>query len=1172
MHKNIKVSVVVPIYNVEEYLEECLDSLVNQTLKEIEIIMIDDGSTDSSYKIAKRYADKYENFYGITKINGGLGQARNYGVKYAKGEYIAFVDSDDYLTKDAYKKLYEIAKESNSDVVIGNVKRFNSRAQYDSVLHTKVFKEDIISTHITKNPELIYDTTAWNKIFKMEFWKENELEFPEGILYEDIPVTIPAHFLSKSTSVLTDVIYYWRERDGITKSITQERTDITNFTDRLFGLKVVDKFMEERDLPEECKYYKYFKWLDLDFKLYINKLDQVDEDYKKIFIKTVNEYLQTIPKKIFDDLRAIDRMKYHCIEKEDLETLIQIIKYEKNDMKYLKVTYKDGKYHGEFPFPNLPQELFEMTREFNLAKPFRKVEKVRYKNESLIISGYCYIPRLDYSDGEKIKLTAKLRNKNTGNEMAVNIKIRKAKGLTQKSGVRIDDLKFNNRLYNYDWCGYEIDVNLSEKEIFDLGQGKYNIIINLKMPGIDRDMILGGPLPGSVSRPKPYIYSYNKFIVSYNKAWDFSLDIIEQQAGISKFYSKNDELCFEGWIREIKNFRKFLIVNWDDNIKKEYDIVITDKVKIDNTIKEKFKDVKAFTFKISKSILSEWNNGEWFLNYYKNGKRDVLIGNKIRGKRFIINNSLVSLDISLSGAVIVKKSDLNCYMKSLENNNSNIKMKVILNDKFSSQNSDIDSKLVFTSDKHGKRIEVSPLSCKEINGNIEYEFVVNTMDSDGDNIFISDNWSISLIYNNSGKIFQRKLQVLSNRKFDLITTGTHKYKFNVNDRGQLALKVLLQWSEIDKGPRRREAIERYLYPLFKLLPMKRKTIIFESYWGDKYNCNPRALYEYIDENYKNYKCIWSVTDESIKVNGKAKKIRIGSLKYYYYMATSKYFVNNVNFQDFHKKRRGSVELQTMHGTPLKTLGLDVPNEFKTEEGKEKFIKRCNRWDYLTVSSDKVADIAGSCFKYNKETLKCGYPRVDRLFKINNKDEKLKVKEELNIPKGKKVILYAPTWRVKDKFDLKLDIEKMKKKLGDEYVLLLRLHPFSVKGFNKNILNDFLFDVTGYNDIEKLYIISDVVITDYSSVMFDFAVLNKPMIFFTYDLDTYKNNLRGFYFDFKQEAPGPLVYNSDQVINSIVKINKTTDKYKDKMKKFKKKYSQYEKGNSCEQIFKSVFKG
>jgi CDP-glycerol glycerophosphotransferase len=152
----------------------------------------------------------------------------------------------------------------------------------------------------------------------------------------------------------------------------------------------------------------------------------------------------------------------------------------------------------------------------------------------------------------------------------------------------------------------------------------------------------------------------------------------------------------------------------------------------------------------------------------------------------------------------------------------------------------------------------------------------------------------------------------------------------------------------------------------------------------------------------------------------------------------------------------------------------------------------------------------------------------------------------------------------------LDLEKMKKILGEDYIFLIRLHPFSIKGLNRELLNDFVIDVSGYESIEKLYVISDALITDYSSVMFDYGVLKKPMIFFAYDLNNYKDNLRGFNLDFENEAPGPIVSTSDEIINEILKLDTIKSRYSDKINSFNRKYCQYENGNSCKNIFEKVF--
>lgn len=153
----------------------------------------------------------------------------------------------------------------------------------------------------------------------------------------------------------------------------------------------------------------------------------------------------------------------------------------------------------------------------------------------------------------------------------------------------------------------------------------------------------------------------------------------------------------------------------------------------------------------------------------------------------------------------------------------------------------------------------------------------------------------------------------------------------------------------------------------------------------------------------------------------------------------------------------------------------------------------------------------------------------------------------------------------------LDINKLHKELSDEYILLIRLHHFSVLDSSIEIDNKFVFNVSSYKSAEDLYIISDLLITDYSSVMFDYALLNKPMLFFTYDLEEYRDNLRGMYFDIDKEAPGPLLYTNNEIIATIKDIDNHMDKYKDKIDIFRQKYLTFECENSCKKIVKEVLK-
>jgi CDP-glycerol glycerophosphotransferase len=381
---------------------------------------------------------------------------------------------------------------------------------------------------------------------------------------------------------------------------------------------------------------------------------------------------------------------------------------------------------------------------------------------------------------------------------------------------------------------------------------------------------------------------------------------------------------------------------------------------------------------------------------------------------------------------------------------------------------------------------------------------------------------------------------------------------------------LQKWLEDENTANKRKNIVYEKYPEYMKEPINRKRIVFASMWGKKYSCNPQHLYEYIDKNYPDYECIWIFEDQYRPIRGNGKRVRIGSKEYYYYMATAKYFVNNVNFSDEYIKRKGQIELQTMHGTPLKTLGLDVVEDFPTEYYREKYLKKTARWNYLISQGEFVKNKAYSMFHFKKKVLKTGYPRTDFLFNVTPEEIK-KIKKKLGLPLNKKIILYTPTWRKKNRFDMEMDIQKMKEALSDEYILLIRIHHLCGTNYDFEVDNKFSFDLTSYNTIEDLYLIADLLITDYSSVMFDYALLNRPMIFYTYDFDDYSENLRGLYVDFQKEAPGPIVYDTDTIIENIKNIDKHYETYKDRIEAFISKYLTYENGESCKKVVKAFLK-
>lgn len=206
---SVSVSVIVPVYNVEKYLDECLSSLVNQTLSELEIIVVNDGTKDNSQSIIDHYVKQYPNkVVSLIKENGGLGDARNYGIPYAKGEYIGFVDSDDIVHLEMYEKMFNKAKLEDSDLVLCDLEYFYETSS------EKMVKEGLVQIeNIDVNKTVFLSPLfAWNKLYRKSLFIESGLKYPVGLWYEDIPVTVPFFTLAKKISYVHETLIYYRQR------------------------------------------------------------------------------------------------------------------------------------------------------------------------------------------------------------------------------------------------------------------------------------------------------------------------------------------------------------------------------------------------------------------------------------------------------------------------------------------------------------------------------------------------------------------------------------------------------------------------------------------------------------------------------------------------------------------------------------------------------------------------------------------------------------------------------------------------------------------------------------------------------------------------------------------------------------------------------------------------
>lgn len=340
-------------------------------------------------------------------------------------------------------------------------------------------------------------------------------------------------------------------------------------------------------------------------------------------------------------------------------------------------------------------------------------------------------------------------------------------------------------------------------------------------------------------------------------------------------------------------------------------------------------------------------------------------------------------------------------------------------------------------------------------------------------------------------------------------------------------------------------------------------VMFISLMGSRYNDSPRAMYEYMlaHDEYKHFKCVWAFEDPSKYPD--VPSIRIDTPKYFTMLLKAGYWVSNTNIQrGLSFKKKSTHWIYTCHGTAIKLCGNDCPGRKDFDYSKVDTICVQSKFDEMVMKRG---------FKAREESfLECGRPCSDELFHASDAD-RIRVRAKLNIPEGKKVILYAPTWRdsadggVSYVIKPPIDFKMWERELGNDYIVLFRAHHITTKILNVEF-NDFVRDVSDYSEVNDLMIASDVLISDYSAILTDYAILNRPILCFAYDYDDYLKE-RGTYFRLDDELPNKSCRTERELIERIQALD--YEKESNNTEKFRKKFIEFG-GNATEQAVRALF--
>jgi CDP-glycerol glycerophosphotransferase len=354
-------------------------------------------------------------------------------------------------------------------------------------------------------------------------------------------------------------------------------------------------------------------------------------------------------------------------------------------------------------------------------------------------------------------------------------------------------------------------------------------------------------------------------------------------------------------------------------------------------------------------------------------------------------------------------------------------------------------------------------------------------------------------------------------------------------------------------------------------PIDPDLAVFAAYWYRGYSCNPRAIYERAQELVPGMRGVWVVKPEGAEaMPAGVDHVVDGTDEYYEAIARARYFVNNVNFPNYLVKRPGTTHVMTHHGTPLKRMGLDQQDSpgAAARLNFAALLRRCARWDFSVSANAFSTLIWERTYPLPYESVESGYPRNDALVN-STADEVAAIRSGLGIAPGQVAVLYAPTHReYEDGYVPTLDVASVADALGPGYTVLSRLHYFydSAPDVGGRVL-----DVRSHPSIEELCLAADVLITDYSSIMFDYAVLDRPIVIHAPDWETYRT-MRGAYFDLMDEPPGVVTTTEEDVVGALRSGRASDVDATAARAAFRARFCALEDGRAAERVVRRVWFG
>ncbi|MFD7744864.1 CDP-glycerol glycerophosphotransferase family protein [Streptomyces sp. NPDC059698] len=1201
------LSVVVPVHNVEGYLQDCLRSVADQTLEAIEVIMVDDGSTDASGRIAAEFAARDDRFRLVRQENAGLSAARNTGVRHTTPTvpYLAFADSDDVVVHDAYERMTASLESTGSDLATGNVWRLTGRGRQQAWQY-RWLTGPRPRTHITRDPRLLADRVAWNKVFRRSFWDAHAFAFPEDRLYEDTPVMIPAHYLAGAVDVLHEHVYYWRVREG---SITRRRTDVTGVRDRIAACEQVSAFLGRRDAAHRRAYDA--SCLRDDFGYFLDGLPMGGAAYRAAFLEGAGAFVDRAGERVLEGLPVELRVKWSLVRERRMEELLDLLVFERaNGAGVFAVEGPPGRRRAVYPGVRGASARLART---DIPAVARLLEARWDADGKLRLRGYAYLRNLPAGSAHRRLTVGVVRAERGSRVRTVPVRTVEAPEATVDSG---------QELHGYDHAGFE--MVLDPGRLPATAEGGWLVGLVLAAPGAVRRVAVRARDAGA-DQPSAHDLGDGRRAVLDYRGGRLRLTVSPLRARADSHRAvgaAGEALEIRGRLFDGVRPTALLLAGEGEGGDEERSCPVEYAADAGGGAGGEDGGEGAggvaFTVRVPLAELAAVPPAP------RRAPREVEEegGTRWRARLLLPDGERVPLpaaphlpppahadaagDLVLDPAghpyadrvELTREGGLRIsgtYAPGAHGTGRCTPGAAVAPG----------SRLVLRHETLHEEVRVTEAAVDtEAGADAEPAVVTEAVDGPGpDGLrhpapapggrrrrfsaliappLAEGRWEVRL-----DGLPVRVLGPLAapwpgagsgtalrpeRRHGDRLTVVAEPGPSAAAGRSAYGRRLL----RAAHHPDRRTPAPRLPARRAPGRPQLRDAVLYAG--GD----SPRAVHAELVRRGTEVEHLWTTgaaPGRTTPVPPGARAVPVHSADWYEALARARRIVTDGQLPAWFERRPGQTVVQTWHGTPLGRFGVGLADTlYADHQYLATLPQRSAQWSVLISPSRFATPWLRRSLRYGGEVLEAGSPANDVLFPPDRDKAAEEVRRGLGVPEGHRVVLYAPTYRDHlahppsaspdrtapgpYRWDPALDPHALARALGPGHTVLVRRHPLVTGGLQDG---PGVLDVSGHPGAAALLLVADVLVTDYAGLMFDFALTGRPMLFHAYDLEHYRDTVRGFCLDFETRAPGPLLVTTDEVAQALRGIRAVAARHADAYASFRRDFCDLDDGGAAARV-------